>query len=440
MPRLEPLDSLYPDPISSRDSASAPERFASEKMLPLSHIGLRGGWVVFVSRRESPSSIQHVFVLLQRCASARMTPNLEPAESSAPDIFVVEVFTEIDAATVRERWQAVNVLLRLSILSGLQMQLDATLNMLCDFAGEMVSFDMGMVYFWDEDEQKMHMRVSRNMDDPDARMYERGNVLNIWTAKHARPLIVTAGMHTQADSILQSLHCESALVIPLFVSNRVLGSIQLYSRTPRFYTREDAQLLWILSLVSENLLTRDYSNEGLLRYAFTDFLTGMKTRGYFEQQLEMEMKRAERKKTPLALLMIDIDFFKALNDTYGHNVGDQVLRDISTILMKDMREIDTVARYGGEEFVIILPETTTAGAHQVAQRLRRAVEQSNFFAGSPDKIERLTISLGIAIFNQDAQFKQELIEAADAALYAAKSQGRNRVVLYEKMEGQREAS
>jgi diguanylate cyclase (GGDEF)-like protein len=138
--------------------------------------------------------------------------------------------------------------------------------------------------------------------------------------------------------------------------------------------------------------------------------------------------------------MIDIDFFKSLNDTYGHHVGDQVLRDISSILMKDMREVDTVARYGGEEFVIILPETSTVGALQVAQRLRKSVEQANFFAGTPDKVEHLSISIGISLYDQDAQFKQDLIEAADAALYAAKSQGRNRVVMYERMERRKEVS
>ncbi|MBV9086578.1 MAG: GGDEF domain-containing protein, partial [Acidobacteriaceae bacterium] len=144
-------------------------------------------------------------------------------------------------------------------------------------------------------------------------------------------------------------------------------------------------------------------------------------------------KRSERKKQNFALLMIDIDFFKSLNDHYGHHVGDQVLRDVAAILMKDMREVDTVARYGGEEFVLILPETNGPGAMFVAQRLRTAVEQAKFFAGSPRDIERLTISIGIAIFDTDAQFRRDLIEASDAALYAAKSQGRNQVVLYSEL-------
>jgi diguanylate cyclase (GGDEF)-like protein len=361
-----------------------------------------------------------------------MSLDLENHESF-PESFVVEVFSEIDKSTVQQRWREVNVLLRLSILSGLQMQLDATLNMLCDFAGEMVRFDLGMVYFWDEDSQKMHLRVTRSIGDLDSETYDRGNTLNLWATQSTRPLLVSKGVHDHADAILAAFDCSSALVIPLFVNNQVLGSIQLYSREVEAFNREDAQLLWIMSLISENLLNRDYANEGLLRYAFTDFLTAMKTRGYLEQQLDLEIKRAERKKTPLALLMIDIDFFKTLNDTHGHNVGDQVLRDISSILMKDMREIDTVARYGGEEFVILLPETGYQAAKQIANRLRRAVEQANFFAGSPDKVEHLTISIGVAVFDEDAQFKRDLIEAADAALYGAKSQGRNRVVLYRDM-------
>ena len=153
------------------------------------------------------------------------------------------------------------------------------------------------------------------------------------------------------------------------------------------------------------------------------------------------MKRSARKKENLALLMVDIDFFKQLNDRYGHHVGDQILRDVASLLIKDMREVDTVARYGGEEFVVILPETNHAGAKFVAQRLRRAVEQARFFAGSSESVAHLTISIGIAIFGNDAQFKRDLIERADAALYAAKKSGRNKVILYSELPSeQREVS
>src|SRR6185437_7499345 len=135
-------------------------------------------------------------------------------------------------------------------------------------------------------------------------------------------------------------------------------SLQLFCASPDCFTEHDAQLLWTLVLAAENLLTREQANEGLLRFAFTDYLTGLRTRGYFEQQLDLEVKRSERKGKAFSLMMVDIDHFKILNDTYGHHIGDQVLRQVTSLLVKDMREVDTVARYGGEEFVIILPETS----------------------------------------------------------------------------------
>ena len=355
---------------------------------------------------------------------------LETRDSCPPEMFVVEVFSELAQETIQKRWRELNVILRLSMLAGLPMQFEATLNLLSDFAAEIVPHDSTLVYFWEEGSDQAQLRVVRGPDAIPREALEHGNILNFWAAKYGRPLLVSEGHNVQADALLRSMQACSALAVPLLVSNRTLGSLQLFASPAAAFTREDAQLLWTLALVAENLLTREYANEGLIAFAFTDFLTGLKTRGYFEQQLELEIKRSERKKTHFSLLMIDIDHFKQLNDGYGHHVGDQVLRDVASILMKDMREVDTVARYGGEEFVIVLPETGSPGALLVAQRLRRAVEQAKFFAGSPGATERLTISIGIATFDSDAQFKSDLIEFADAALYAAKSTGRNQVVLY----------
>lgn len=356
-------------------------------------------------------------------------------DSYPPERFVVEVFSELRQETIQGRWGHLNILLRLSMLTGLQMQLEATLNLLCDMAAEITSFDKALVYFWDEGQEQVQLRVLRGFPEKitSTQALTSGNVLNFWATKYGRPLLVSRGHHLQADALLETVGKESALVVPLFVSNRVIGSMQLFGSSTTQFNQEDAQLLWVLSLVAENLLTREYANEGLLRFAFTDYLTGLKTRGYFEQQLDLEFKRAERRRQKFALLMIDIDHFKQLNDTFGHHTGDQVLRDVASILMKDMREVDTVARYGGEEFVMVLPETTETGATYVAQRLRRAVEQTKFFAGSPQSIQHLTISIGIAVFDTDAQFKRDLIEFADAALYAAKHAGRNRIACYSEL-------
>lgn len=362
--------------------------------------------------------------------------------SSSPDSFVVEVFSELNQETVQGRWQHLNVLLRMSMLTGMHMQLEATLNLMCDMAGEITCFDRALIYFWNEGSEQAELRIARGFDRP-ARELEgqpNGNVFHFWAIKYSRPLLVTQGHYLQADEVLDFTGAKAALIIPLFVRNRAMGSLQLLCDVAGNFNAQDAQLLWILSLVTENLLTREHANEGLLRFAFTDYLTGLRTRGYFEQQLELEFKRSERKRQKFSLLMMDIDHFKQLNDTFGHHVGDQVLREIAAILMHDMREVDTVARYGGEEFVLILPETTEAGAVYVAQRLRRAVEQAKFLSDFPQAIQHLTISIGIAVFDRDAQFKSDLIEFADAALYAAKHAGRNRVVCYSEVTGQQKVS
>jgi diguanylate cyclase (GGDEF)-like protein len=364
----------------------------------------------------------------------------ESSENLAPDSFVVEVFSELSECTIQRRWREVNTVLRLSMLVGLPMEMDAALSMFCDFAAEISSYDAALVYLWEESSEQMLLRTSRgveNISEPLA----RGNVLNFWVSKYGRPLLVSQGSHPQADVVFAETNSLSALVVPLVANNRTMGSIQLFSKNTGVFSQEDAQLLWIMALVSENMLSREQANEGLLTFAFTDYLTSLKTRGYFEQQLELELKRSERKKSALAVLMLDIDYFKPLNDRYGHHVGDQVLRDVSSLLTKDMRAVDTVARYGGEEFVIILPETPAPLALRVAQRIRRSVEQAKFFAGSASDVERLTISIGIAVYPHDGRFKQDLIESADAALYHAKSRGRNQVILYsEFVRQQREVS
>jgi diguanylate cyclase (GGDEF)-like protein len=369
-------------------------------------------------------------------------------ESAPLERFAVEVFSELHEDTIVRRAHEVNVVLRMSMLAGLEMELASTLNLICDLAGEIVTFMRGAVYFWDEDSEDMRVRVTRDMPAPDDASHSRANVLNYWSAKLARPLLLTRHCLAETDLLLQTMNAASVLVVPLFVRNRVMGSLQLFGERTDSFSREDAQLLWILSLVAESMLARDYSNETLLRFAFTDFLTGLKTRGYFEQQLDLELARAERRGTPMAILMIDIDYFKRLNDTHGHQAGDIVLRDVAAILTRDLREIDTAARYGGEEFILLLPETSLQGAMLVAHRLRQAVEHANFLTGTgaqpgvepSGEPEHLTISIGVALFPEEAMFKRDLLEAADAALYEAKTRGRNRVVLFADIKNRKEAS
>jgi diguanylate cyclase (GGDEF)-like protein len=156
--------------------------------------------------------------------------------------------------------------------------------------------------------------------------------------------------------------------------------------------------------------------------ALTDALTGCYNRRSFEMQLDKEMMMAKRTGQPLSLLMLDLDRFKHLNDTAGHDAGDEALRQLATSFREELRGIDSAARFGGDEFALILPQALIEGALVVAERVRANIERIYI----PD-FGNLTASIGIASFPAHAASRIELFRAADDALYAAKRGGRNRV-------------
>ena len=170
--------------------------------------------------------------------------------------------------------------------------------------------------------------------------------------------------------------------------------------------------------------------ETVEKLAITDSLTGLYVRRYFSERLEEELHRSKRHKFKFAFLMIDIDDFKLCNDTYGHLVGDVVLKEMSRIIKEHLRAIDVVSRYGGEEFAVLLPETGPDGAILVAERLRKKIEE-NVFTAYDEKL-KVTISTGVSIYPQDATEEKGLIEKADTALYTAKRSGKNIVCEYKK--------
>ena len=165
--------------------------------------------------------------------------------------------------------------------------------------------------------------------------------------------------------------------------------------------------------------------EQMRHLAETDPLTGLFNRRALTEKLEQEMDRAARYATRLTCLMIDIDNFKQINDTYGHLTGDRILRQISGLLRREQRSVDIVARYGGEEFVVLLPETTVSESRSFAERILRRVQQYEF--GEADKPVRVTISIGVASYpDEQVTDGESLLSLADSRLYRAKTEGRNR--------------
>ena len=165
----------------------------------------------------------------------------------------------------------------------------------------------------------------------------------------------------------------------------------------------------------------------------TDGLTQLFNHKYFHQMLAGELGRARRYGGSVALLMMDVDHFKIYNDTNGHPMGDSALQRFARILSDAVRDSDTVARYGGEEFTVISPQVDTVGAAELAERLRDRVDRTQFEKEDVMPQGRLTVSVGHAVYPQDAEDKTGLIECADRALYKAKEMGRNRVVGWSSM-------
>ncbi len=182
--------------------------------------------------------------------------------------------------------------------------------------------------------------------------------------------------------------------------------------------------LWLVNDISE-LKRLEIKLKNQVNY---DYLTGLYSRGWFMNQSEIELNRSVRYDSPLSLLMIDIDFFKRVNDTYGHQAGDLVLKSFADISGQALREFDMCGRLGGEEFAILLPETTNDSALQAAERLRTAVENANIQLDSGGPVIRITISIGVSSLLSNNDNISLLISRADKALYEAKNSGRNRVV------------
>jgi two-component system cell cycle response regulator len=162
--------------------------------------------------------------------------------------------------------------------------------------------------------------------------------------------------------------------------------------------------------------------------AITDQLTGLHNRRYMSRHLDNLVSNAAESGKPLAFLIMDIDHFKSVNDTYGHDIGDEVLREFAKRIGANVRGIDLACRYGGEEFVVVMPDTDMSFAFTVAERLRKSVEMTMFnVSRAPGKLP-VTISIGIAASQGSGDTAEKLLHRADQALYKAKRDGRNRVI------------
>ena len=288
------------------------------------------------------------------------------------------------------------------------------------------------IMLWDEDEEflKIHAAVGVPEDVIERVKLGKGENIAGWVAEHGEPLLIrNLNEDPRFVATARGRYCSnSVLSVPMIAKGKVLGVINVNNlTTERVFTANDMNLLKLFANQAAIALENARLYQELEKLAITDGLTGLANHRTFQDRLIVEIARASRFNQQVSLLMVDIDHFKLVNDRYGHQMGDHILRCVAESLEKQLRKMDFVARYGGEEFTVIMPQTHREKARQTADRIRERISEFRFF---PKEMERVvTISVGVSEFPSDASEPGTLIELADRALYESKRLGRNRVTL-----------
>jgi diguanylate cyclase (GGDEF)-like protein len=302
--------------------------------------------------------------------------------------------------------------------------LDELLGKVCDLVLQTFPVDHVVAMLLDEDEH-LAVRAHKGKLTP---ILPQGAALPVGTGMGMRALelgktVVENEVAFVPHYLAGFVETRSEMCVPLIFFGEKLGVLMLESASPNNFTQEDVPPLESVADICAGAIQNAHYFEKAQQLAYIDGLTGIYNRRYFEMQIATEIERASRYDGRLAIIMIDIDHFKRLNDEFGHLLGDEVLRQVSEVFGQQLRKVDVVCRYGGEEFCILVPQTSGGNAMEVAEKLRRMVETYRF-PGVPVKV---SISAGVAEFPTHGRSRDELVAAADAALYASKEAGRNRV-------------
>lgn len=282
-----------------------------------------------------------------------------------------------------------------------------------------------------EDGKRYEVRIASGCDEAFFRSFVvpmDSEGLAAGVAQEKSPLFAPS-LEGHRYGALRSLGIRSFFVLPLLVQDRVIGFLCAYSQQEDLVDAEKFSDLQIFCNQISIGLQKSLLYEKVQKLSITDGLTKLYSHRHFKQRLEEELNMANRYHSSLVLLILDIDHFKHYNDTYGHVAGDQVLQEVARLLRNQSDPTHFAARYGGEEMVLIAPETKKDRGLELAERIRAAVEARSFSIGK--QTTKVTVSIGVAAYPEDAQSNLDLIAKADQALYAAKSRGRNLVLPYE---------
>ncbi|HYF75079.1 MAG TPA: diguanylate cyclase [Candidatus Nitrosocosmicus sp.] len=250
-----------------------------------------------------------------------------------------------------------------------------------------------------------------------------------WAAKSGREFLYN-GKEKDYNCMDHYSNSDSYICLPIILGGIVSGVVQIQSNRKDYFTEELVSDLRIYVDTITPVISNLRLLESLNNMASVDTLTKVYNRRYLEKYMEEQIRLSSANNLHMSVLMLDIDFFKRFNDTYGHDAGDYVLMHFADTLKYNVREGDVVARYGGEEFVIVLPQTDLRGAYRVAEKVRKKVEEMSLVAISSEDPPQITCSLGISCYPLHGNNIDKLIQSADKALYEAKNSGRNRTYIF----------
>ena len=298
---------------------------------------------------------------------------------------------------------------------------------------DIASAEKGSLMLYDMETDRLNIRVLAGLPDTEYQDKVNNNEIKCRSFKpgegiagrvflNSQPMIVN---NIREDSLFiesEKSFVRSIACIPMVVYNDVIGVINVTNKkNGKEFTDQDIRML---KAVADQAAVA-VNKAQLWDMAVTDSLTGIYVRRYFMVKLQEEIHRAERYDKIISIIMADLDRFKNINDTYGHDAGDRALKAISHFLQKNIRDVDAIARYGGEEFVMLIPDADKDAAFNLAERLREELAKIKL-----DNLPAISISFGIATFPTDGTEVEDLIRKADAAMYAAKRAGRNKSVKY----------
>jgi diguanylate cyclase (GGDEF)-like protein len=218
---------------------------------------------------------------------------------------------------------------------------------------------------------------------------------------------------------------RSVLMVPMESHGKVIGILVAESSQVGAFGEKDQNMLQVVARGAGMALENAMLHKKMEELTITDELTGIYNYRYFTQKLREEQKRAARYDLPLSLIMVDIDWFKKFNDTYGHEVGNIVLRGITSVIKRCIRDVDIFCRYGGEEFIVILPQTPQIEVSRIGERIRNQIEETTFGGGGGIPKLKVTVSVGVTSYPENGKTEDEILSVADNALYRAKGSGKN---------------